>query len=194
MSRPLPQADRRRLTDEEYFDLDQQEGVRYDLWNGEPFAMDVMAMPGGSLRHSLIAMSVGKALLDRLGGRGCRVFNSDLRLRLSSDGDYCHPDVILVCDPAPYEQYIDNPLLIVEVLSAGTESDDRGLKFQRYRALPSLQAYLLLAQDRPHAELYQRAGEGLWHLTEASGVEAVLKITGLDLALPLAEIYRQVEF
>ena len=190
----LPQVRSHRLTDEEYFELDQQEGVLYDLWDGEPFAMDVEAVTGGSIRHSLIALSVGRSLFDRTGSRGCRVFNSDVRLQLGAKGDYCHPDVTLVCGPTPHERYIDNPILIVEVLSPTTESYDRGLKFERYRALASLQAYLLLTQERPHAELYQRTPEGLWSLSEASGPEGVLRVGALDLDLPLAELYRQVEF
>jgi Uma2 family endonuclease len=49
-----------------------------------------------------------------------------------------------------------NPTLIVEVLSPTTEAYDRGDKFTSYRQLESQQEYVLIAQDRPHVEVYAR--------------------------------------
>ena len=84
------------------------------------------------------------------------------------------------------------PTLIVEVLSPSTEAYDRGRKFAAYRRFASLQALVLLEQDAVHAECYTRAEGGSWLFTEASGLEATLAVPALSLALPLAELYRDL--
>ena len=43
---------------------------------------------------------------------------------------------------------LTNPVVIFEVLSEGTDNYDGGEKFEQYRRLPSLQEYVILAQDR----------------------------------------------
>ena len=55
--------------------------------------------------------------------------------------------------------------MIVEVLSASTESYDRGEKFMHYRRLESLREYVLVAQDKAIVERYTRQGDE-WLLTE----------------------------
>jgi Uma2 family endonuclease len=71
---------------------------------------------------------------------------------------------------------------------------DRGDKFHDYRTLPSLTDYVLVAQDRAYLEHYQRQGESaLWLYQAAEGLDATLLIGGLNLALPLMDVYAQVD-
>lgn len=75
---------------------------------------------------------------------------------------------------------IVNPTVIVEVLSEGTERDDRGQKFAHYRHLASLEEYVLVGQD-------SRRIEG-WILSEAAAGETIkLRSLGVDLAVD--EVY-----
>ncbi|MDX1654288.1 MAG: Uma2 family endonuclease, partial [Candidatus Competibacteraceae bacterium] len=85
-----------------------------------------------------------------------------------------------------------NPLLIVEVLSRSTESYDRGAKFEHYRRIPELQEYLLIDQEKPHLEHFQRQPDRRWLLSEASGLEAVLELPVLEGRLALTEVYDKV--
>ncbi|MBA2618831.1 MAG: Uma2 family endonuclease [Rubrobacter sp.] len=48
------------------------------------------------------------------------------------------------------------PCLIVKVTSPGTESIDRREKMLNYRKMPSLQAYLIVDQNRPRIERHWR--------------------------------------
>ncbi|WP_295399487.1 Uma2 family endonuclease [uncultured Thiocystis sp.] len=70
----------------------------------------------------------------------------------------------------PSSALCGGPSLIVEVLSRSTKFYDRGLKFEHYRQTPELHHYLLLAQERPHAELFERRDGAAWLLTEYDGV------------------------
>ncbi len=87
---------------------------------------------------------------------------------------------------------VEKPTLLVEVLSDSTESYDRGLKFEHYRAIPELRHYLLLSQQRLHAELYTRTDPASWRFQEASGEEASIGLDAWRVELPLAELYRNV--
>lgn len=177
------------LSHAEYFALERREGRCYEYLGGEVFAMT-----GGSESHSLIAGNTLAALAAALRGRPCRVYNSDLKVFIAAHDTYCYPDVTVVCDDGRRSRHCaEGPALVVEVLSPTTGAYDRGLKFEHYRAIPELRHYLLLNQERMHAERFARDGEE-WLLREAGGAEGALFFAAWEVTLPLAELYRNVDF
>jgi Uma2 family endonuclease len=178
-----------RLSHEDYFALEQSEDWRYEYIAGEVFAMT-----GGSEAHALISMNAGVALAHGLRDKPCRVYGSDMKLYIASHDKFCYPDVMVLCEQGKRRGlYVEDPVMLVEVLSPATESYDRGLKFEHYRSIEALRYYLLLNQDRVHAELFQKEQAGTWRLSEATGADAILHLQEWDLALKLSELYRQVE-
>ena len=178
-----------RLGHDDYFLLEQQDDQRYEYLAGEIFAM-----AGGSERHALISMNTGAVLVNSTRDRPCRVYGADMKLYIAVHDHFCYPDVMLLCESGRrHELYVEQPSLIVEVLSPTTASYDRGTKFEHYRSIESLQYYLLIDQDRVHVELFERLPEGGWKLTEASGLEAEIALPRLDIAVPLSDLYRQVD-
>ena len=121
----------------------------------------------------------------------------DLRLRIPATNRYTYPDVAVACGDIQFEDaeldILLNPTLIVEVLSPSTEAADRGGKFAAYRTIPSLQAYVLIAQDQPLVEHFQRQGES-WLLTAYSGLDAVVPLPAIGCTLRLHDVYRRVRF
>jgi len=90
---------------------------------------------------------------------------------------------------------LQNPTVIVEVLSESTRDYDRGRKFQHYRTLPSLAEYLTVDQDEPHVEHWTRQPESRWLLTEyAALAQSRIRLASIDCVLPLAEIYDKVDW
>ncbi len=178
------------LTHEDYFRLEQEDDWRYEYLAGEVFAM-----AGGSESHALIAANTLGALINALRHRPCRVYGSDMKLRIEQIDKFCYPDLMVLCESGRRTpRYVEAPRLIVEVLSASTESYDRGLKFEHYRQIPELGGYLLLNQERPHAELFTRSAEDpRWILTEASGMDGIIELSDWDIRLALADLYRDVE-
>src|SRR5438045_2604198 len=126
-------ATHRRYTEEEYLALENSSETKHELINGELYAM-----AGASFEHNLISSNIARALGNALqaAGRRCAVLGSDQRLHITETGLYTYPDVSVVCGkpelhgPAP--RALLNPLVLVEVLSESTESDDRGPKFAHY--------------------------------------------------------------
>jgi Uma2 family endonuclease len=189
----LPQADR-RCTPEEYLRRERDSHTRHEYYHGEVFAMS-----GGTPEHSLTAANVIRALGNRLEGKPCRVYDSNLRVRVPRSTLYTYPDVSIVCGPLEFDpldtsrQTVINPTMVVEVLSPSTESWDRGGKFDNYRLIDSLREYVLVRSDSARVESFLRQPDGRWLFTVAVGPDAAAQLTSIQVELPLAEVYRGVE-
>ncbi|HEV7240340.1 MAG TPA: Uma2 family endonuclease [Thermoanaerobaculia bacterium] len=164
MTASLPQS-HHDYTFAEYLTLERDSEIKHEFDAGE-----ILAMSGGTSRHSALAMNVGFALR---GTRpdGCTVFQSDMRVRIAATGRATYPDVSMVCGPIEYDPEdaarttITNPVLIVEVLSVTTEKGDRGNKWMHYQRIPSLQEYVLVSQE-PRIEVFRRTPSGTWEYFE----------------------------
>jgi Uma2 family endonuclease len=178
------------LTPEEYLEIDRKAEYKSEYYNGEMFAMS-----GGVSVHNLISGHLVFLLNLELRSRPCFVYNSDMRVRVSRTGLYTYPDVTVVCSE---RQFLDdrrdtllNPTVIVEALLPSTEAYDRGRKFEHYRSLESLRAYLMFASDRIHCDLFTRESSGSWVLTEADGPDATIDLEAIGCRLKLGEVYEK---
>lgn len=182
-----------RLTLSEYLLRENAAAFKSEFYRGEIFAM-----AGASPRHNSVVTKLIIGLGNRLLGKPCRPFTSDQRVRIPTSGLVTYPDVAVVCGPLEMDTEdriaINNPSVILEVLSKSTESYDRGKKFDLYRELKSLREYILVSQDEPHVERFVRQDDGTWLLTVFKGVDAVLDLPTVGCSLPLAEIYNDVTF
>jgi Uma2 family endonuclease len=174
-------------------DIERAATYRSEYFDGEMFAM-----AGGSPRHSLIGANVIRELGNGLKGRPCAVYESNLRILISATGLYTYPDASVICGPLEFEDEhrdtVLNPTLLVEVLSGSTEAYDRGEKSAHYRRIPSLREYLLVSQKEPKIERFLRNDDGTWTLTEVEGMDAVLPLPSLGIAISLREVYDKVDF
>jgi Uma2 family endonuclease len=179
-------------TPEEYLALERAAEYRSEYLDGE-----IYAMSGASAAHNTIAMNIVRHLGNQFEGRPCRVFASDLRVRVSPNRMYTYPDVVAVCGPREFaDDHSDtllNPTVVFEVLSPSTEAYDRGEKFARYWRLASLTDYVLVAQDQMRVEHFARQGDG-WFVTAAESPDETLRLAALDAELVLRAIYTNVEF
>lgn len=180
------------LTPAEYLAFErQQTDLRHEYLNGQ-----ITAMGGASREHNLIVGNVFASLHTQLRGRGYEVYSNDMRIHIPATGLYTYPDIAALCGEPMFEgdqfDTLLNPSVIIEVLSASTEAYDRGAKFAHYRSVESLQAYVLIAQDRPHIELFERGTDGRWVLSEAKGLTGRLELESLGCVLDLSEVYERI--
>jgi Uma2 family endonuclease len=186
-------ASTRLLSPQEYLARERAADIRSEYYRGETFAM-----AGASWEHTLIKDNLARETGNQLAGGPCRVLTSDLRVKVSATGLYTYPDMVVVCDEPQFEdKVLDtllNPRVIVEVLSDSTEKYDRGVKFAHYRQLPSVQEYVLVAQDRPLVERYVRQADDTWVLTAFSEMPRTLAFGTVPAQVALADIYRGVTF
>lgn len=181
------------LSPEEYLARERRADFRSEFYRGEMFAM-----AGARWEHTLVKDNLAREAGNRLKGGPCQVVTSDLRVKVNATGLYTYPDLVVVCDEPQFDDQVRdtllNPRVIVEVLSDSTEKYDRGTKFAHYRQLPSVQEYVLIAQDRPLVERYVRQADDTWLLTVFSDLTGSFDFGSTAAPIPLAEIYRGVKF
>jgi Uma2 family endonuclease len=174
-------ASRRHHTYAEYLALEEVSNTKHEYLDGE-----ILAMAGGTPEHAELSAAIIASLHRQL-RTGCRVFSSDLRVRVSATGLATYPDVTVVCGPLERDPdgpaTILNPALIVEVLSDSTEEYDRGEKLAHYQRVPSLQGIVYASQREPRLELWLRAGEAWVQQTAGGGDTLELPSVGARLAV-----------
>lgn len=176
-----------RLSYAEYLALEAKGETKHEFLEGAVFAM-----AGGTPEHGAVAMAAGHHLSTALAGRPCRVFSSDVRVRVLETGLATYPDVSVVCghletDPEDPDA-ITNPTLIVEVLSPRTEVYDRRAKAAHYRRIPSLGEYVLVNTRDRVIEIQRRAPSGIWQIHEARPGQ-MLDLTSLGISLDVASLF-----
>jgi Uma2 family endonuclease len=184
---------KRLLTPHEYLAQERLASFKSEYYRGEVFAM-----AGASYPHCRVKDNMARKIGNQLEDGPCQVFTSDMRVLVSATGLYTYPDIVVVCDKPQFEDDVFdtllNPLGLVEVLSDSTEKYDRGDKFAQYRQIPSLKEFVLVSQDRALIERYVRQPDDSWLLTEFADLAKTFEFSSVPVRIPLAEIYRGVEF
>lgn len=176
---------RQFLSVEEYLEFEKDSPVKHEYVGGK-----VYAMTGVSRRHSRISLNIARKLADAAEGGPCRVHQSDMKVP-TPDSVFYYPDVVVACGPEPEDPYLeDEPCLVVEVLSPGTEATDRREKLLSYRKIPSLNTYLIVEQDETRIERHYRDEQGGWQTEVIEAGGAVLVPCPPNARLSLADAYR----
>jgi Uma2 family endonuclease len=182
-----------KLTVEQYLALERRAKFKSEYYAGEMFAM-----AGASVEHNRVSKNLAVELGGRLKGGPCELFIGDLRVRVQRTGLYCYPDLMIVCGEPQFadedKDTLVNPRVVFEVLSPSTERYDRTTKFQHYKQLPSVQEYVLVAQDRAWCERFVRQPDGAWAQVAFDGLDATLELATVPVAVPLADVYAGVTF
>ena len=164
--------------------------LEWEAAHNEPFEYVggvVRATTGGTIAHAQIKGNVHALLKTALRGGPCRAFVDDPKVVTETASSY--PDVVVTCAPVgDDEDRIREPALIVEVLSKSSENHDRGDKWLAYRTLPSLQHYMLIAQDQVRAEVFSRTEDG-WSYRIIDNLGGRVELSAIDGVLALADIY-----
>jgi Uma2 family endonuclease len=179
---------------EEYLELDHESEEKLEFWDGHVFTL-----AGASANHNQIQVNALVALRNKLRGRECRVFPSDMRVGVPAYPPYRYPDLSALCGSAVIEtlgkqDIFVNPQLIVEILSDSTAYFDRGYKFTYYKSIESFTEYILIAQDRPHVTQFIKQDENNWLNREFNSIDDRFYLASLDCELELLELYEGVEF
>ena len=200
MTSAQPDTKPKPVTEDEYLAHEAQADYKSQFVDHAIFAM-----AGASVEHNTIVSNIVTEFSICLRDRGCRVFPSDMLLRLPS-GDYVYPDVSVVCEPVSIERkgrngldVLLNPTVVVEVLSESTENLDTGPKLMRYMEVPGLRYIVLVDSRKPYILLYARQQADAWHVkmmqsrqqrdfTDTEPLEL------LECRIGFAAIYRNVAF
>lgn len=186
----LREAQPNYLSPEDYLEAEKSSLVKHEYHGGE-----VYAMAGVSDEHVTIGINITSLLRGHLRGSDCRVYGFDMKVQIDAVNHYYYPDVMVSCDQRDREfRYFKKyPVVIMEILSEGTEAKDRGKKFEHYRHLETLQEYVLVSQEQQQVEVFRKNEAGLWVL-HPFGEGDEVELTSLNVRVAIASLYEDVEF
>lgn len=173
------------FTSEEYFVWEEQQLEKYELIEGE-----VYAMTGGSVNHGRLAIRLTALSDDHLDAGPCMTRNSDIKINIAGTSNYTYPDANVTCDDQDKNtlNHFTYPCLIVEVLSQSTADYDRGRKFFLYQKNPSLVDYLLVSSTSVEIDLHHKNEAGDWMMINYQ-VGDTVDLRSIDLRFPIEQIY-----
>ena len=175
----------------EYLELEYQSDIKNEYDNGR-----IVAMSGGTLNHGIIGNNINAALNTGLRNKGldCLAINGDVRIWIENAESFVYPDAMVICgEIETYEKdknSVINPVLIVEVLSKSTESNDRGDKFHKYCSLPSFKEYVLIDQNKPVIDVLYKEDSSYWKMVTTIGLDRSVYLSTIDYSIMLSDIYR----
>ncbi|SKB13656.1 conserved hypothetical protein [Planktothrix sp. PCC 11201] len=179
-----------KMTSEEYLKWEATQEMRHEYVDGE-----IVAMTGGSIPHNDIALNLYTSLRPHLRQRGCRVNVSDVKVQANQNSRYFYPDLVITCDPEDLKsrKFIQNPKVIVEVLSPSTASYDCTKKLKYYRQIPSLQEYVLIDSESMSVEIYHRGEGKMWYYYEYTNGDAIA-LQSIEFECPIELLYEGIIF
>jgi Uma2 family endonuclease len=168
------------ITEEEYLRLEERSTVRHEFINGKMYEM-----PGGLLTHEHVIANI----LFLLKFLGLKAFAQGVSLRNMQTGDHYYPDVVITNEKIAKVRYIEQPLLIAEVLSPSTRAYDLADKFIAYRQFESLLYYLTVEPDFCAVNVFFKNEGGEWESEVYNQLSGTIRLLKLSIELPVSGIY-----
>jgi Uma2 family endonuclease len=157
---------------------------RYEMLDGEVFAMSPQRAQHARAK-SRIFMALHGAV--RAGGISCEVFPDGMTVRVDPTTAF-EPDALVVCgsrlDADAVE--VNDPSIVVEVISPSTKAIDTGAKFTGYFSVASVMHYLIVDPVKRLVIHHRRGTEVIETRIIADGA---LRLDPPGLDVPLAEMF-----
>ena len=176
------------LSVDEYLEFENSADTKHEYVAGRLYAMVGVSEP-----HVRITGNLHAALHTHLRGRPCRAYLEGFKLNFKAGHDdfFYYPDLMVKCGREGITTYyLQEPKLVIEVLSPSTERIDRREKALNYRQIATLEEYVLVAPDQPYIEFQRRADD--WRPTFATSLDSVATFRSIDLSLSLRQIYEDM--
>ncbi len=185
---PVPRKE--HYTAEEYFAMDRNSKTRYEYHFGK-----VRAMAGTTKKHNETVQNITFLFRQQLKGKGCSVYSENIRTQIFENSKYVYPDVVISCSEQDRKNQllIKEPILVVEVLSEGTEEYDGGNKLLYYTRLPSMRHYLLVSQESVAVMHYRHMENENWQLAIYTQMSDTIQLYDLELVIKVSDIYENIE-
>jgi Uma2 family endonuclease len=178
---------------DDYVDRQADDAPMCELLDGV-----IVMMTTPTRRHGKIAGNIGWRLKAAMDKRGCESFQGDVSVQRDADRkaiDKLRPDIVVRCGPSDNESdslnYVDDPVVVVEVLSPSTMDYDRGPKLIFYKSLPTLQHIVIAYQDEMRIEHYVRRGDE-WAKMALTKPGDVLDLSAVAFTTTVTEAYFDV--
>ena len=181
------------ISEHEYLEQERAATEKHEYYEGE-----IYAMSGATANHNNIFTNLFPDIANKLKGKGCRPYSSDLRIHIPKNTLYTYPDISIICGEMKLtDDKFDtatNPSVIIELFSQSTRNDDRLEKFSLCRDIPTLQEYILVDTRKIHIEAHVRNSDSTWKLTDYRYLHDTLEIVTVNISISLNDIYEGLTF
>ena len=191
MLKPLHESEYMDLDDFEELLLDKPHDEKWELIGGRV----VRGMVGARWEHHRIIQNVNFELRSHFRARGlpCETFTETFWLKQRFLRLAAFPDIMVRCGPMePHAVSIDDPLILIEVVSPASEGRDRGDKASNYMRLAGVRHVCFIDRDRVRIDVLDHREGGWSPRAPIEQIEAVLELDAIGFSVPVAEIYRDV--
>jgi Uma2 family endonuclease len=188
-----------RSNQHDSMDVDDFEELLADMPNDQRWELIggrvVKMMVGARWQHNVMIQNLAGALRQRFRSQGsdCRTFSETFFMKAPWLKTTTLPDVIVRCGRlAEDATSLDDPKVLIEVVSPGSEGRDWVEKWKAYRQLPSLEHYVLVERDRAVIDVFDRTGDAWAVRRTIEGLASNLTLPAVGVSTPLTEIYEDV--
>lgn len=112
---------KQKISIEEYLEMENASMEKHEYYKGEIFAMS-----GAKVAHNAITSNFFIAVGQKLKGKKCKPYGSDLRIHIQSNTLFTYPDISIICGEIITLNNDDynvlNPAVIIEVFSKSTKN------------------------------------------------------------------------
>ncbi|GGD88419.1 hypothetical protein GCM10011390_03980 [Aureimonas endophytica] len=172
---------------EEFFAWSEAHTERYELIEGRP-----RLQPWVKRNHAKLVANFSFLLMSRIDRDRYDVYQGDFAIPTGPHSVRYADVMVETVGGSGQARVTDSAVLIIEVLSPSTAAEDFGRKQREYLSLPTLDTYLIAAQDTQCLWQWTRDANGNWPDSPEVITEGETRIEMLDVTLTLAEIYRNV--
>lgn len=182
-----------KISPGEYLEMERDASEKHEYYRGEIFAMS-----GASVNHNRISINTVTDIKNKLKGKDCEPFGSDLRIHIPKNSLFTYPDISIICGKLELlDDKFDtatNPSVIIELLSPSTRNYDMGEKFTLYRDIDSLKEYILIDTEKVFVQKHIRNADNSWQLTDYKSLDNAFTIDTVQISLSLKDIYESISF
>jgi Uma2 family endonuclease len=162
--------------------------THYELIGGFPLAM----APPAAAHRMLAARLVSRIEASLETRRPCNAQGEAGILHPERSDTYFEADIAASCESHEFgQQALNEPFLIVEILSASTERHDRRVKLPVYRQIATVQEIVLIASDEIYADVHRRTGPQ-WITEILRGGDAALSLASVPIEIRLSDLYEGI--
>lgn len=185
IARPAPEEIKIALNNEPFLTWEPAQAERYECVNAKVFALSE-----ATCKHLTMSLNIAAWLTNHFRVSRFRVHMAHMKLYVASANAFLYPDIFVTYSETVHQAatYMENPLLIVEVLSDTTQAYDRGDKFSVYRKISCLREYVLINPETLQVEIFRKNSAGHWELHELP-VGLDLELKSLGLSIPATALY-----
>jgi Uma2 family endonuclease len=181
-------VEEKKYTVAEYFELERHSEIRHEFYYGK-----LIEMPGEAKKANKIALNIVEIIRKPLYKMGYEVYAHDVKAETNNGNTYRCPDVVVAPESDDSDDYfVLSPELIVEVASKDSMHTDSVTKLKEYKKIPSMQYYIIIAQDEMEVQFYSRSGSK-WMIDIFDLPNDMIELPLFNMTFSLADIYDAVK-